>query len=118
MSLSALVCRLPGPWRVSPRISRLRRLRFGEGGSSLRARSACIFWQGRVCERDRTRQLGEQLVLGAQLQMQIQQYDKADAGPHVENEVGTTANSDKLRHARGMRRKPDEVKAHEAHDAR
>jgi hypothetical protein len=62
--------------------------------------------------------LGEQLVLGAQLQMQIQQNDKADAGPHVENEVGTTANSDKLRDTRGMRRKPDKVEAHEAHDAR
>src|SRR5262245_31278808 len=98
MSSSALVCRLPGSWPVSQAISRLRSLRFREGGSPLRARRAHIFWEGHVRERDRARQLGEQLVLGAQLQMQIQQYDKADAGPHVEDEVGTTPNSDELRH--------------------
>jgi hypothetical protein len=57
-------------------------------------------------------------MLSAQLQMQIQQYDKADAGPHVENKIGATANSNELRHPRGMRRKPDEVKAHEARDTR
>jgi hypothetical protein len=57
-------------------------------------------------------------VLGAQLQMQIQQYDKADAGPYVENKIGTAANSDKLCHPCGMRRKPNEVKAQEARDTR
>src|SRR5882762_541452 len=50
--------------------------------------------------------------------MQIQQNDEADAGPHVENKVGAPANSDELRHARGMRRKPDEVEADEAYRAR
>src|SRR6266446_4553740 len=117
MRSSALVCRLPGCWPVSQAISRLRRLPFREGGNPRRVRGARVFWQGRIGERYRARQLGEQLVLRAQLQMQIQQYDKADTGPHIENEVGTPANSDKLRHARGMRRKPDEVETHEAHDA-
>src|SRR6478736_3460862 len=114
MRSSALVCRLPGSWPVSQPISRLRRLRFREGGHTLQARRARIFRQGRVGECNRARQLGEQLMLSAQLQMQIQQYDKADAGPHVENKIGATANSNELRHPRGMRRKPDEVKAHEA----
>src|SRR5215475_9531922 len=117
MSSSALVCRLPGSWPVSQAILRLRRLPFRDSGNPRWLRGARLVWQGRVGECNRARQLGEQLVLRAQLQMQIQQYDKADAGPNVENEVGTAANSDELRHPRSMRRKPDEVEAHEAHDA-
>src|SRR5262245_63454987 len=100
MKSSALVCRLPGCWRISPAISRLRHLRFRKGGLPRRIHGARVFWQGRIGERNRACQLREQLVLSAQLQMQIQQYDKTDAGPHVENEVGTTANADELRHAR------------------
>src|SRR5258705_13982217 len=100
MSSSALVCRLPACWPVSQPISRLRRLPFRDGR---RPRWLCgvrVFWQGRVGERNRARQLGEQLVLRTQLQMQIQQDDKADAGPHVENKVRTPANTDELRHMR------------------
>src|SRR6267142_7048096 len=102
MSSSALVCRLPACWPVSQPISRLRRLPFRERGHPRWLCGARVFWQARVGERNRARQLGEELVLRAQLQMQIQQHDQADAGPHVENEVRTPANSHKLRHMRGM----------------
>src|SRR5205085_7132043 len=118
MRSSALVCRLPGCWPVSRAISRLRRLLFRDGGNPRPVRGARVFWQSRVRKRNRARQLGEQLVLRAQLQMQVQQDDKADAGPHVEDKVGPAANSDELRHTRGMRWKPNEVEAHKAHDAR
>ena len=118
MSSSALVCRLPGCWPVSQAISRLRRLPFHEGGSPRRVRGARVLWQGRIGERNRARQLGEQLVLRAQLQMQIQQNDEADAGPYVENKIGTPANSDELRYQGGVRRKPDEVEPDEAHRTR
>jgi len=50
--------------------------------------------------------------------MQIQQDDKADAGPHIKDEVGTSTDADEFRNPRGMRRKPDEVETREAHDTR
>src|SRR5690242_6721870 len=115
MSSGALVGRLPGSWLVSRPISRLRRLPFREGGHPRWGAGARIVWQGRVGERNRAGELGEQLVLRAQLQMQVQQDDEADADPHIEDKIRTPANSHKLRHTRGMRGNPDEVETDETH---
>ena len=57
----------------------------------------------RVGDRDLPRQHGDQLGLGAQLQMQIQKNDQADADPDVEDKVDAAADPDQLRELRGAR---------------
>jgi len=49
-------------WPVSQPISRLRRLPFRDGRHPRWLCGARVFWQARVGERNRARQLGEQLV--------------------------------------------------------
>jgi hypothetical protein len=53
----------------------------------------------------------DQLELGAQLQMQVQNDEQADACPCIENEVDTTTDPDKFSKASARREKPDEVEA-------
>jgi hypothetical protein len=62
-----------------------------------------------IGERNGAREPGDQFMLRPQLQMQIEQYNEADAHPHVEDEVDAAPDPSQFCDPRAVRGKPHEV---------
>src|SRR5262249_848176 len=85
-----------------------RRARPGGRTGSL---ATCLVRSQRIGDGDLARQERDQLQLGAQLEMQVEQHDQADHHPHIEDEIDAAADADEFGEARRVRRKPHEVES-------
>jgi hypothetical protein len=55
-----------------------------------------------IRQRYRPGKFRDHVLLGAQLQMQVQEHDQADADPEIQNKICAAPDPDQFRHARAF----------------